>query len=168
MLNKKILKFICLFLIGFTYRQIAKADEMEIINISPANNATEICYDTKLCITFDSVPSVATNGNLQICRLSDDSIVYQLNLQVLTNPPVTSVSNPWPYQINLNGIIKNYVPFAVSGNVLEIHPSIHLEYNTAYYVKMTAGFCTSGGNNSPAITDNTIWRFTTKSCATCR
>lgn len=161
-MDNKILKFFFLVLIVFALEQIASADQMLITNLSPANNSNQVCYDTKLYIAFDSVPTIATGGNLQICKLSDDSVIYQLNLQVLTNPPATSVSNPWPYQINLNGIIKNYVPFAVNGNILEIHPSVHLEYDTAYYIKITEGFCTSAGKTSPAVTDNTTWRFTTK------
>jgi len=59
------------------------------------------------------------------------------------------------------GIEVNYVPFNVSGKTLEIYPSTRLAYNTDYYVKMTAGFCTdANGNTSPEINDNTTWRFT--------
>ncbi len=149
---------------GFTGGSSAKAGDMVITNLSPSNGAVEVCADTKLWITFDTVPTVATSGNLQICRVSDDNVVYQLNLQVLLSPPPQSTG--WPYQITLNGKTLNYEPFAVSGKTVEIYPSTRLDYNTPYYVKMTAGFCTdAGGNTSPAITDNTTWRFTTKAAA---
>jgi pectin methylesterase-like acyl-CoA thioesterase len=139
---------------------------MTITSVFPANNAVEACADTKLWITFDTTPIVATDGNLLICKVSDDSVVYQLNLQTLPVDSYGHTAPGWPYQITLNGLTLNYEPFAVSGNTVEIYPSVRLAYNTAYYVKMTAGFCTdAGGNTSPAITDNTTWQFTTKASA---
>lgn len=147
----------------FTFQ--AKAD-MTINTLFPANNATEVCYDTKLFITFATAPIVGTSGNLKICKVSDDSIVYQLNLQTLPGDTYGPLASGWPYQITLNGKTLNYQPFFVSGNVLEIYPSVRLEYNTAYYVTMTAGFCHDTAlNNSPEIADNATWRFTIKSTA---
>jgi pectin methylesterase-like acyl-CoA thioesterase len=154
--------WLLLVALGLPGYSSAGAADMTITNVFPANNAVEVCADTKLWITFGTAPTVAISGTLQICKVSDDSNVYQLNLYSLPNPPV---STGWPteYKINLNGSIVNYQPFVVNGNTVEIYPSTRLAYNTAYYVKMTAGFCTgAGGNTSPAITDNTTWRFTTK------
>ena len=159
--------FIALFpALAFLSGTGVKAADMAITSLSPANNAVEVCADTKLWITFDTAPIVATDGNLLICKVSDDSVVYQLNLQTLPHDSYGHTASGWPYQITLNGLTLNYEPFAVSGNTVEIYPSVRLAYNTAYYVKMTAGFCTdAGGNTSPAITDNTTWRFTTKAAA---
>jgi pectin methylesterase-like acyl-CoA thioesterase len=155
--------WLLLVVLGLPGCSIVEAADMTVTNLFPATNAVEVCADTKLWITFGTVPIVATSGNLQICKASDDSTVYQLNLYSLPNPPVSS---GWPYQIILNGRTVNYQPFAVNGNTVEIYPSTRLAYNTEYYVKMTAGFCTdAGGNTSPAITDNTTWRFTTKVAA---
>ncbi|MFA5292843.1 MAG: pectinesterase family protein [Phycisphaerae bacterium] len=168
-MNKKSLSsrnvcfIILLAMLIFACAPDTKATDMTISSFIPANNSIEICADTKLWITFTTVPAVATSGNLQICKVSDDSVVYQLDLQTLPYDIHGWIATGWPYQINLNGLTLNYVPFAVSGNTLEIYPSTRLEYNTSYYVKITAGFCTdSGSNTSPAITDNTTWRFTTK------
>jgi len=148
---------------GFLLCTGVQAGNMAITGIFPANNAVEICADTKLWITFSTAPTVATSGTLQICKASDNSTVYQLNLYSLPNPPV---STGWPYQINLNGRTINYQPFAVDGNTLEIYPSTRMDYNTAYYVKMTAGFCAdANGNTSPEINDSTAWHFTTKAAA---
>lgn len=165
--KRPVSRVICFFVLFAAFEFLggadAKAADMQIVSILPANNEVEVCADTKLWITFDTVPIVATSGNLQICRVSDDSVVWQLDLQVLSNPPISS---GWPYQINLNGKTLNYQPFAVTDKTVEIYPSMRLAYDTAYYVKMTAGFCTdSGSNTSPAITDNTTWRFTTKTAA---
>ena len=161
--------FVALFFaLGFLSCSDSKAADMTITSVFPANNAVEVCADTKLWITFGTAPIVATSGNLQICKVSDDSVVYQLDLQTLPHDSYGPIASGWPtaYKINLNGRILNYQPFVVNGNTVEIYPSTRLAYNTAYYVKMTAGFCTdAGGNTSPAITDNTTWRFTTKAAA---
>ncbi|MGD1041684.1 MAG: pectinesterase family protein [Sedimentisphaerales bacterium] len=141
---------------------------MTITSVFPANNAVEVCADTKLWITFGTAPIVATDSNLhlQICRVSDNNVVYQLDLNTLPSDAYGHISTNWPYKINLNGRIVNYEPFAVSGNTVEIYPSTRLAYNTAYYVNMTAGFCTdANGNTSPEINDSTTWRFTTKASA---
>ena len=144
----------------------AKAADMTVTNLFPANDAVEVCADTKLWITFGTAPIVTTSGNLQICKASDDSTVYQLTLQTLPSNSYGPIATGWPYQIDLNGKVLNYEPFSVSGNILEIYPSTRLEYNTTYYVKMTAGFCTdANGYISPAINDNTTWQFTTKTTA---
>lgn len=156
--------FIVLF---FTFcllsNSIIKAADMSITNLSPANGSVEICADTKLWITFATTPILGTSGKLQICRVADDNSVWDINLySSLPNPPI---STGWPaeYKITQNTRTVNYEPFAINGNTLEIYPSTRLSYNTAYYIKMTAGFCTdANGNTSPAITDNTIWHFTTK------
>jgi len=149
--------------LGFLSGPDVKAADMTITNLLPANNAVEVCADSKLWITFGTAPIVATDGNLLICKVSDDSVVYQLHLQILPADAYGHISTGWPYTINLNGRIVNYEPFAVSGNTVEIYPSTRLDYNTPYYIKMTAGFCTdANGNTSPAITDNATWRFTTK------
>jgi hypothetical protein len=151
---------------GFLSGPGVEAADMTVTSIFPANNAVEVCADTKLWITFGTAPIVATSGTLQICKVSDDSNVYQLNLQTLPHDSYGHTASGWPYQITLNGLTLNYEPFAVSGNTVEIYPSTRLDYNTPYYVKMTAGFCTdANGNTSPAITDNTTWRFTTKAIA---
>ncbi|MFA5292841.1 MAG: pectinesterase family protein [Phycisphaerae bacterium] len=161
--NLYIYSIFSLTIIGFIANSKATADIMVITNFSPTPNGIEVCADTKLWITFTSTPIVSDSGFLQIFKASDDSVVYQLNLQTLADPPVLTA---WPYQINLNGLTLNYIPFAVSGNVLEIHPSTRLDYNTTYYVKMSAAFCTdSSGNYSPAINNNAAWRFTTKASA---
>jgi pectin methylesterase-like acyl-CoA thioesterase len=163
-----VLLFIAL---GFGGISNVQAAEMTITNLFPANNAVGVCADTKLWITFGTTPIVATDSNmhLQICKVSDDSVVYDINLHTLPSDSYGHVAAGWPasYKITLNGLTVNYEPFAVSSKTLEIQPSTRLAYNTEYYVKMTAGFCTdSGGNTSPAITDNVTWRFTTASAPT--
>jgi len=166
--SRNVCSILLFVILTFACASNTKAADMTITNFSPANNATEICADTKLWITFDTTPIVATDSSLhlQICKVSDDSVVYDMNLAARPTDTYGYIATGWPYQINLNGLTINYVPFNVSGQTLEIHPSAHLNYNTSYYVKMSAGICTDAGSNtSPAITDNTTWRFTTKASA---
>ena len=168
--------FVALFSASGFLSGPAKAADMTITSVFPANDAVEVCADTKLWITFGTTPIVATDSNmhLQICRVSDSNVVYQLDLNTLPSDAYGHISTNWPYKITLNGRTVNYEPFAVSGNTVEIYPSkgttsitsTFLDYNTTYYVKMTAGFCTdANGNTSPEINDSTTWRFTTKVAA---
>jgi pectin methylesterase-like acyl-CoA thioesterase len=145
----------------------AQGFEMTAVNRQPANGATDVCVDTKLWITWGSIQTyIATGGNLKIRKASDNSVVYTLNLQSLPANSTGYISTDWPYQITLAGKTLNYVPFSVTANVLEVQPSVTLQYNTTYYVTMTAGFCFDGsGRTSPAITDSTTWRFTTRAAA---
>ena len=161
-----IYSFILFIAMGFIGSQNARADIMVVTNFFPTINATEVCADTKLRITFNTTPIIATAGTLQICKVSDDSVVWQLDLQVLPVDAYGPKAGGWPdaYRINLDGLPLNYLPFTITGKTLEIYPATQLSYNTAYYVKMTAGFCTDASSNiSPGLTDNTSWRFTTKS-----
>jgi hypothetical protein len=148
--------------------EVSNAADMTISNFAPASGATGICSDTKLWLTFTTAPIVSTDPNkhIQICKVSDDSVVYDLAARPLPSNSYGPIAAGWPYQITIAGTTLNYQPFMVEGNVLEIYPSVRLEYNTEYYVKMTAGFCSDSlGNTSPEIADNTTWRFTTKSSA---
>jgi pectin methylesterase-like acyl-CoA thioesterase len=145
-----------------------QAANMTISNISPASGAAEICSDTKLWITFTTAPIVSTDPNkhIRICKVSDNSVVYDLAAKALPTNSYGPISTGWPYQTTVGGTPINYQPFMVSGNVLEIYPSVRLAYNTEYYVKMTGAFCKDASdNNSPDINDNTTWRFTTKAAA---
>jgi pectin methylesterase-like acyl-CoA thioesterase len=169
---KSISRYVCFVALfsasGLLSVSSVKAADMTITSVFPANNAVEVCADTKLWVTFGTTPIVATSGNLQICKVSDDSVVYQLDLQTLPVDTYGHIAAGWPtaYRITLNGLTINYEPFGVSGKTVEIYPSVRLAYNTAYYVKMTAGFCAdANGNTSPAINDTATWRFTTKATA---
>jgi pectin methylesterase-like acyl-CoA thioesterase len=177
--KKQLTKWFCFVALfaaaGLLWSPDAKGADMTISSLSPANAASGVCVDTHLWITFDTAPILAADSNmyLQICRLSDDNVVYELDLQEAY--PVdgygynsyTTSAGLWPYHVTLGGSLTlNYVPFNISGNTLEISPSSALDYNTTYYVKMTGGFCTdASANTSPDINDNTTWRFTTKASA---
>jgi pectin methylesterase-like acyl-CoA thioesterase len=113
--------------------------------------------------------ATSNTKHLQIRKVSGDSLVYDVNLRTMPTDGYGPVSTGWPssYTINQNGRTYKYEPFKVSGKTVEIYPSVHLEYNTQYYVTMTAGFCTDvNGYTSPDINNiNTTWQFTTKASA---
>ncbi len=158
-------QFIFVLIVAVWPAQRSFAADMTISNIFPANNASAVCADTRLRITFDTAPIVSTDPNkvLQICKVSDDTIVYELVLHLLPVDLYGYISTAWPYQITLDGKTINYVPCAVAGNTLEVYPSSRLEYNTEYYIMISAGFCSdSSGNTSRQIAGNAAWRFTTR------
>jgi len=136
---------------------------LSIVSLFPSNGAVNVCEDAHLRMTFEKQLTLATSGNLQIHKASDDSVVWQVSLTTLPWPP-----SPWPasYQITVAGKTLNYYPVMASGNVVEIIPqSGILQYDTEYYVNVTAGFVTFGSDASPAITDTTTWRFRTRAAA---
>ena len=95
--------FVALFsALGFLSGPGVKAADMTITSLFPANNAVEVCADTKLWITFGTAPTVATDSNmhLQICRVSDNNVVYQLDLNTLPSDAYGHISTNWPYQDN--------------------------------------------------------------------
>ncbi|MBN1788403.1 MAG: Ig-like domain-containing protein [Sedimentisphaerales bacterium] len=166
--SRSIYCILAVIIFGLGQNSTVRAADMMITNLFPDNNDVNVCADTKLWITFDAAPIMSTDSNmhLQICQVSDDSVVYQLDLQELPTNYYGPIGTGWPYKISLPEVTLNYQPFDVVGNVLEIYPSTSLDYNTEYYVKMTAGFCSdANGNTCPDINDNTTWRFTTKPAA---
>ncbi len=114
----------------------------------PVNNATNVCADTPLKITFDTPPVVGTTGAVRIFT-SAGTLVETLDLAV-------------PHTRTIGGTVHNAMPVLVSGNTASIFPrSGVLAYNTTYYVTIDATVFPGYAG----ISANTAWRFTTKAAA---
>jgi len=114
----------------------------------PANNATSVCADTPLKITFDTPPVIGTAGTVRIFN-SGGTLVETLDLAV-------------PHTRTVGGTLYNALPAIVTGNTAAIFPrSGVLAYNTTYYVTVEATVFPGYAG----ISANTVWRFTTKSAA---
>ena len=114
----------------------------------PANNATSVCADTPLKITFDTPPTIGTAGAVRIYN-SGGTLVETLDLAV-------------PHTRTIGGTVYNAYPVLVTGNTAAIFPrSGVLAYNTTYYVTVEATVFPGYAG----ISANTVWRFTTKSAA---
>jgi len=112
-----------------------------IISLSPANGAKNVSVNTKLVIVWTG-PVMAHMGSLTIKKLSDDSVAET----IFINGPYAVISS------------KNTLTFSL--------PTA-LESDTDYYIETPRGLVEdAAGNNSPAITGNTTWRFGTAAAAT--
>lgn len=114
----------------------------------PANNATSVCADTPLKITFDTPPTIGTAGAVRIYN-SGGTLVETLDLAV-------------PHTRTVGGTLYNALPVIVTGNTADIFPrSGVLTYNTTYYVTVDPTVFPG----YTGISTDTTWRFTTKSAA---
>lgn len=125
-----------------------KLQALTTTGLFPANNATSVCADTPLKITFDTPPTIGTAGAVRIYN-SGGTLVETLDLAV-------------PHTRTIGGTLYNALPVIVTGNTASIFPrSGVLAYNTTYYITIDATVFPSYAG----ITANTTWRFTTKSAA---
>lgn len=147
MMSRKLLQIIacCLLAtIALTGRLLAISSTA----FFPANNATNVCADTPLKITFDAVPTVGVTGTVKIYK-SGGTLVDTLDLAAAQTRTV-------------GGTIHNSYHILVTGNTAAIFPHAGvLAYNTTYYVTIDAPVFTGYAG----ISANTTWKFTTKSAA---
>jgi hypothetical protein len=122
---------------------------------SPANNATGVCADTLLTLTFDAAPRLGTAGRVQIVNAATDAVVDTIDLASATHTRL----------IGTNGTPYNYLPIIVSGSTATIFPRAGvLAYGQTYYVTIEPTVFSDPANASPfaGIADKTTLRFTTR------
>ena len=94
-------------------------------SLFPANNATNVCVDTPLKITFGNAPVVGTSGSVRIYS-SAGTVVETLDLAV-------------SHTRTIGDTLYTALPVLVTGNTASIFPrSSALAYNTTYYVTIDA------------------------------
>lgn len=136
---------------------------MAVTALAPANNATGICYDTPLYLTFSAAPTLKNAGTIKIFNVTNsatpvDTIDLSLNL---TNN-ATYAKNIQPYLI-AGDTFSNF-PVIISGSQAAIYPHRGvLTSNQVYYVTLDNGtFVDAAGANFVGITATNIWKFSTK------
>jgi len=121
-------------------------------SLNPANEATNVCPDTLLRLTFDSPPSLGA-GTLRIFDATD-ALVDVIDLS--TNDANNSQARL------IGGQVYNTYPVIIRGNQAMVYPHLGvLTSNTTYYVLIDAGFLKTNGVNVE-ISDSNAWRFTTR------
>ncbi len=125
---------------------------------SPANNATGVCTDTLLTLTFDAPARLGTAGRVQIVHAATDAVVDTIDLASATHTRL----------IGTNGTPYNYLPIIVSGSIATIFPRAGvLAYGQSYYVTIEPTVFVEAGSG-PAfagIADKTTFRFFTRASA---
>ncbi|MDO8344907.1 MAG: pectinesterase family protein [Cellvibrio sp.] len=123
--------------------------------VSPVVSETNVYADTSLMLTFDAPPTLGTAGAIRIFKSSDDSVVDTIKLV--------------DHKDSIGfGTLRtlNTRPISISGNTVTIAlQSKKLEYNTSYYVAISASAFTGATLATlpfEGIGKNAGWTFTTK------
>jgi len=140
--------------------------------LGPTNNATGVCYDTPLYITFNGAISIATNGRVRIYDATNsvtpvDTIDLGSNTVAVAtlNTGVFLTNNFQPHSLfSGDAQVINYFPVIITGTTAAIYPhSGVMTSNHTYYVTMDNGVVAdSTGAYFAGISDTNAWRFSTK------
>lgn len=127
----------------------ARALALTATALAPGNNATGLCPDTLIAVTFDAAPRLGTAGLVRIIHTATGAVVDTVDLANAT-PTRLIGTNTTPY---------NYRPILIDGNTATIFPRAGvLAYGQAYHVLIDAGvFVDFAG-----IADPTAFRFSTR------
>ncbi|MFD2328084.1 Ig-like domain-containing protein [Cohnella sp. GCM10020058] len=105
-----------------------------VTSYSPTNGAFGVGIGTDLTLTFTENVT-ATDFDIEIYKSTD------------VETPVQSI---------------DATKSTIQGNVVTIHPSAALAYNTSYFVKIVNGtFKDAAGNKYAGISESNVWQFTT-------
>ncbi|MEC5399818.1 pectinesterase family protein [Uliginosibacterium sp. H1] len=129
----------------------------------PAAASTGAYVDETLALTFDSPPTIGSNGSVRIFKSSDDSLVDTIKLTGEANTIGPAVGNYY------RGVATPLV--RVSGNKLLVRPHMNkLAYNTQYYVAVAGDVVTNSvtlnGTAFTGVGKTTGWSFTTRAAPT--
>lgn len=131
---------------------------------APSPNATGICTDTLLRLTFDKPVRLQKSGTIRIYNTAAPAIpVDTIDLSANVDHPGSLTASNIQARVIGGETFTNH-PVTISGNVATIYPhSGVLALNQTYYVVIDSGvFTDTLGNVFPGINDSTTWRFTTK------
>jgi PKD repeat protein len=123
--------------------------------LTPAANATGVCYDTPLYMAFDRVPVSSGIGKIQIFSVT--------NGVTPVDTIDTSLGNLQPRMIGTESF--NTFPIIITGSNVAIYPHLGvLSSNQTYYVTVDPGtFAETNGALFAGITGTNAWQFATKS-----
>jgi autotransporter-associated beta strand protein len=139
----------------------------------PANNATGVCYDTPLYITFNGPVYVVNSGKIRVYDATNsitpvDVIDMSSNTVIVStlNTGIYLTNNVQPHSLfSGDSQVMNYFPVITTGSTAAIYPhSGVMTSNHTYYVTMDNGIVVDSSMAYFAgISDTNAWRFTTKS-----
>ncbi|HVM48302.1 MAG TPA: pectinesterase family protein [Candidatus Acidoferrum sp.] len=128
--------------------------------LSPANNATAICYDTPLYLSLNQAATAGNSGKVRIFNAANlatpvDTIDLGANSALGVQP-----RSPFPGDSQA----FNYYPVVVSGTTAAIYPhSGAMTSNQTYVVTIEPGVLVdANGAYWPGFTNTSTWAFTTK------
>jgi len=163
-----------LFTLAFSLAQA----RVEVPQLSPANNATNVNVDTHLVLTFSSAPTIGTSGLIRIFDAKDNTLVDTLDMRIPSSPRPTGrapqsteaerqalarTTKMSDYQVNtIGGVDFHFFPIIVHGNEATIYPhNNRLKYGHKYRVAVDPGVLELASGDFPGIAGDG-WTFTTK------
>jgi pectin methylesterase-like acyl-CoA thioesterase len=125
-----------------------------VTGMFPAPNASGVCPDPALRITFPGAPTLGKSGHIQVFNASGTSVA---NVDL----SATNVSD------TVGGTtFTKPLPAFVDGNTAVIYLKTKaLAYGQTYYVNVDAGAIRPPGGGSFSISGNMAWRFSTAASA---
>jgi pectin methylesterase-like acyl-CoA thioesterase len=135
-----------------TFSAQSAAPVLDVISFSPVLNASDVCPDSPLRITFDAAPLTGI-GKIQVFDASNDALA-------------ASIDHGAPAATQSIGGAANYryYPVIITGNEATLYlPNGALAYGKTFYVKIDPdAFKDGNGNSFPGIDNARGWRFSTK------
>lgn len=129
--------------------------------VSPIPGNTNEYEDTRLSITFDSVPTLAEIGSVRIFRADDDTEVDAIR----AGGEVDTLG----YEGQSSTRTLNVNPFEIDGNTLTISPHTNaLDYGVEYYVAISGNLVQGvqlNGVDFVGLGKDAGWTFTTRAAA---
>lgn len=117
------------------------------------NNASGVCVDKILNITFNQTPKLGTSGQIRVYE--DNGTLFD-TIDLALNPQTKTVG----------GTLFRYLPILINGNTASIYLHNQLAYNKTYYVVMDTGVLTDLANVPyVGFSNANTFRFTTKAAA---
>jgi pectin methylesterase-like acyl-CoA thioesterase len=144
----------------------------------PAQGEQAAYVDTRLQLTFDAPPVLATSGTIKVFKAADNTLVDTIDVGSTIVSAGGETQTVMPYaNTEIDQIGKNvanltqwryvyYQPVTIAGNTatIKLHDGV-LAYGTDYYVTMDPGTLAGRSNGAPltALTGAKAWTFRTKS-----
>jgi hypothetical protein len=125
-----------------------------VTGLFPGPNATSVCKDPQLRLTFPAPPKLGSSGTIQVLSGSG-TVVASVNMASMT---VTDTIGGMSFSLERRAY--------VDGNTAVIYlPSKGLSYGQSYYVNVPEGAIVPSGGGSFSITGSSAWKFSTASAA---
>jgi autotransporter-associated beta strand protein len=139
---------------------------LALASMTPSNNATGICIDTPLYVTFNGNISTVNAGRVRIYSATNSVTPVDV-IDVSTNQVVTN-GTVGVYNVQSRTIggsaYRTFPVLLLSSNSAAIFPhNGSLAYGQSYYLVIDAGvFQDSSGAYYSGLTNTSAWQFTTK------
>jgi pectin methylesterase-like acyl-CoA thioesterase len=131
-------------------------DPLAITRRLPEHQATNVCADMQLKLTFNRPPTLGRAGKIRIYNAADDQLVDELDVGIASDQQ----------SYNIGGNVLHAWPVIVDDKTATIYPHNNkLAYGKTYYVQIDAGVFGDGTGPFAGYSGKADWTFSTKAAA---